>query len=142
MHRRPNIAGRQINHQIRLLRVLIRVINTREALDLASARLGINTALIRLLGVLQRRSNVDEVEGSVLLDRLAGSLPVFLERRNGRDNGRGTCFGELRGDEGNAGDVLVAVGAREAEFAGEFAADCVAEEEGDGAAALLVQSDI
>jgi hypothetical protein len=124
MHRRPNIAGRQINHQIRLLRVFIRIIHTREALNLTSARL------------------VDEVEGSVLLDRLAGSLPVFLERRNGRDNGRGTCFGELRGDEGNAGDVLVAVGAREAEFAGEFAADCVAEEEGDGAAALLVQSDV
>jgi hypothetical protein len=95
MHCRPNITLTQINHQIRLLRILIRVVHTRETLNLASARLGINTTLIRLLGVLQGSSNMNQVKAAVLLNRLSRGLAVLLKRRNGGNDGRGTGLGEF-----------------------------------------------
>ena len=80
-----------------------------------------------------------EIETAVLAHRLSCALPAFLKRRDGRRDHRGTCFGEFGGHEGDALDVLVAVGAGEAEFGGQLAADRVAQEQGHGTAALLVQ---
>ncbi len=139
MHRRPNIRRRQINRQIWLLWRLIRIIHARETLNLAIPRLLINTLLISLLRIFQRRINMDKIKTAILLHRLPRRFPRILKRRNRRRNGCRTRFGQFGGHEGDARDVLVAVGAREAEFAAEFVADGFAEEEGDGAAALLVQ---
>ena len=138
MHRRPHIRTRQIHRQIRLDGRLIRIIHAREALNLPRARRLINPPLIRLLCMLQRRRDMDEVKTAILLHRVPRRLAGLLERRDGRHDGGGACFGEFGGDEGDARDVLVAVGAREAEFGAEFGAYGVAEEEGDGAPALLV----
>jgi hypothetical protein len=116
MHRRPHIRLGHINNQIRLLGLLIRIIHARETLDFARTRLGIHTPTIRLLRMFQRRSDMDEEERAVSLDRLAGRATRGLERRNGCSNGRGTGFGEFGGDKGNASNVFVAVFAGETEF--------------------------
>ena len=71
---RPDVGLRDINDEISLLRRLIWVIDTSEALDLARASLGVDTTLIRLLSMVERCGNVHEVERSVLLDRLLRSL--------------------------------------------------------------------
>jgi len=78
----------------------------------------------------------------VLLDDVAGGLARGGEGgdRGGDDGGAGA--GEFRGDEADALDVLVAVLAREAELGRELVAHRLAEQEGDGAAALLVQGDV
>jgi hypothetical protein len=116
----PDIRLGHIDNEIRLLGRLVWVVDTSEALDLAGARSSINAAAIRLLGVLKRRCNVHEEERSVLLHRVLGRLSGLLEWRNGRDNCRCTSLGELCSDEGDAGNVLVAVFTREAEFGREF----------------------
>ena len=139
MHRRPHIALGDVDDEIGLGRLLVRVVDTGEALDLAIACLGIDATPVRLLGELERRRHMHEVEATVLLDELAGRLSAVLEGRDGRgdDDGAGLC--EFRGDEGDAADVAVAVFAGEAEFGGELGADGFAEEQRDGAAALLVE---
>ncbi len=85
---------------------------------------------------------MDQVEVTVLLDELARVLAGALERRDGGGDDRGAGSGELRGDEGDAADVLVAVLAAEAKLRGELAAHGLAEEHGHGPAALLVQRDL
>lgn len=116
MNSSPNISRAKINRQIRLGRDLIRIIDTGETLNLTSARLGIDTALIRLLAVLERSSDVDEIEAAILLDEFASSLARSLEGGDwGSDDG-GAGTGEFAGDEGDAANVLVAVFAGETEF--------------------------
>ena len=70
----PDIADGQIDSQVRVGRDLVRVVDTGEALDLTSTCLGVDTALVVLLCPLERGSDVDEVEGAIPLNRLAGSL--------------------------------------------------------------------
>jgi hypothetical protein len=142
MHNGPHITDRQIHRQISLRRDFIRIIDAREALDFTTTRLGINPALIRLLAVLKRRRDMNEVKATVLLTYLPGLLSRLLERRNrGRDDSRAGTR-QFRGDEGDTRDVFVAVFAGEAQLGREFAAHGFAEEEGDGAAALLVEGDV
>jgi hypothetical protein len=142
VHRCPDVGLRNINSQISVLGRLIRVINTREALDLTRARLGVDTALVGLLAVLEGRSDVDKEERAVLLNEVLGRLAATLERcdRGSDDGGAGPC--QLGRDEGDARDVCVAVLAAKAQLGGQLGAHCVAEEEGDGAATLLVQCDV
>ena len=144
MDSRPHVILAGIHHQIRLLilRVLIRIIDTGETLDFARARTSVDPALVRLLAVLQRRGDVNEIETPVLLDQLTRSLARILERRDrgGNDSGAGACH--LRRHPPDTLDVLVAVLAREAELGGELGAHGLAEEQGDGAAALLVEGDV
>ena len=144
MHSSPDIVTGHIHNQIRLLliRRLIRVIDTSETLDLTSTSSLVNPALVRLLAVLERRSDVHEVEGSVLLDHLAGRLAGSLEGSNGACDDSGAGTGKLGGNEADTLDILVAVFVGEAEFGGELAADRLSEEERDGAAALLVEGDV
>jgi hypothetical protein len=142
MHRRPHIALGDIHHEVRLGGLLVRVVDASEALDLAVSRLGVDAAAISLLRVLERRRNVHEVEATVLLDQLAGRFSAVLKRRDGRGNDYCAGLGELGCDEGDAADVAVAVFACETEFGGELGADRLAEEERDGASALLVEGDV
>jgi hypothetical protein len=116
VHRRPDVRLGHINNEIRLLWRLIRIVDTSEALDLSGTCSSINAAAIRLLRVLERRRNVHKEERSVLLHRVLGRLSGLLERRDRRRNRRSTSLGKLCSDESDAGNVLVSVFAREAEF--------------------------
>lgn len=141
MHRRPNIRLLNIDNQIRLLahRRLILVIHARKALDLALPRARIHALAIRLLAVLERRRNVHEEERPELLDGLSCGLPTSFDGRNWRRNHRSACFRELPGDEGDARDILRSITPCKPKLGGQLAADGLAEEEGDGAPALLIQ---
>lgn len=139
MHGAPHARPLNIHRQIRLGGHLVRIVHPREALDLPPSRPRVDPPPVRLLAVLQARRHVHEVEAPVLADRLPRAAPALLHGRDGRrDDGRAR-FGELGGHEGDALDVLVPVGAGEAEFGGELAADRVPQQQGDGTAALLVQ---
>lgn len=112
----PDICLGGVNNQIRVLGVLVWVVDTSEALDLTSTCLGIDTAPVRLLSVLERCSNVNKEERAVALDSLTSRSAGSLEWRNGRSDSGRTCLGELGSNESNAGNVLVAVFSREAEL--------------------------
>lgn len=142
VNNRANTLLRSINNQISLSRSLIGVIDTSEALDLAATSTLVDTALVGLLAVLERSVDVNEEERARLGDGVTGILARFLVGGDGGGDDGGTGAGQLRGNEGNALDVGVAVFAGEAELGGELVADGVAQEEGDGAATLLVESDL
>lgn len=141
MHRRPDAALAQIHleRDLLLTRLLVWVINAREALDLALPGLLIDTSPVRLLAVLQGRRDVDEEEATILADEVPSLGTGRSERRDrgSDDGGAGLC--ELGRDEADAADVLVAVFLREAELRGELGAHVLAQEERDGAPALLVE---
>jgi hypothetical protein len=139
VHSGSDVVFRDVDGQISLGRILIRIIDTSEALDLARTRLCINTALVRLLSVLEGCGHMHKVKASVLLDELACLVTGVLKWRNGGGNNSSTGPGELRGDERDTCNVLFAVGAREAKLRGELVTHGFAEEEGDGASSLLVE---
>lgn len=85
---------------------------------------------------------MDQVEGTKLGYGLLCLSPGDSERGNRCANDTGTGAGELSGDESDTLDVGVAILAGEAEFGGKLGADGFAEEEGGGAAALLVECDL
>jgi hypothetical protein len=125
MHRAPHTRLLDINRQIRLRRSLIRIINAREALNLAISGLGVDTALIGLLGVLEASSDMYEVEGAELLDQFASVRTCVFEGCDGGcDDG---CAGtsEFGCDECDAADVAGAICAAEAELGRKFCADCL-----------------
>ena len=138
----PDTLRLRVDHEIGLFRTLVRIVDAGEAFDLAPPRFRVHAPLIRLLRILQGRRDVDEEETPVLTDRVPRLLTTVFERRDGRGDDGGAGFGEFGGDESDALDVFVAVFAGKAEFGGEFGADGVAQEEGDGAAALLVEGDL
>lgn len=142
VHRAPHTRLLNINRQIRLHRSLIRIIDAREALDFTIARLGVDTALISLLGVLEAGSDVHEVKASKLLDQLTSmSARVFEWCDWGSDDGC-ACASEFGCDECDAADVAGAVCAAEAELGREFRADSLTQQKRDGAASLLVQCNV
>ncbi|KFY70136.1 hypothetical protein V498_10389 [Pseudogymnoascus sp. VKM F-4517 (FW-2822)] len=139
MHNAPHIRLLSIHHQIRRSRRLIRIIHPGESLDLPRARTRIHAPAVRLLRILEAGRNVDEVEVAVLADLLARVLARILVRGDGGSDHSRAGLGQLSGDEADAADVAGAVRAAEAELGGELGAHSLAEEERDGAAALLVQ---
>lgn len=142
MHDGANTLLGSINNEVGLLRSLVGVIDTGEALDLTAASLLVDTALVGLLAVLEGSVDVDKEEGTGLGNSVTGVLPGVLVRSDGGSNDGGTGAGQLRGDEGNALDVLVAVLTGEAQLGGELVADSVTQQQGDGTATLLVQSNL
>ena len=68
MHRAPHASLLNINYQVRLRRDFIRIIHTSEPLDLPIPRLRIDASLIRLLGMLKRCGNMDELKITILLN--------------------------------------------------------------------------
>ena len=142
MHTRPHIRRLQVDSQVHFLWHLVRIVDARKPFDLAPPRLCVDAPPIRPFAVLQRRRHVHEEETAMLVDHRPRQPPAGLEWGNGRgDDGR-AGLGELRCDEADALDVDAAVLAGEAELRGELAADGFAEEEGDGAAALLVEGHV
>jgi hypothetical protein len=120
VHRCPDVGLGDVDHEVGILRGLVWVVNPGEALDLTGTRLGVNTALVSLLGVLERCGNVDKEEGSVLLDCLLGSFSRVRKWRDGCNNRSRTGLGELCSNKSNASNVLVAVFSRESELGRQF----------------------
>lgn len=85
----------EVDDEVSLGGRLVRVVDTGEALDVAVARLLVDAALVRLLGVLERGGDVHEEEGAGLLDQLASLLAGLVEWRNGRSDDGGAGAGEL-----------------------------------------------
>lgn len=139
MHDRPHRLLLGVDDQVGLGGGLVRVVHAREALDLAVARALVHAALVRPLAVLEGGGDVDEVEVAVLLDELARVLAGVLEWRDGRGDDGGAGARQLRGHEGDTADVLVAVLLGEAELGRELGPHRLAQQHGDGAAALLVE---
>jgi len=106
----------EVNGQVGLLGSLIWVVDTSEALDLTVACLGIDTALVGLLGVLEGSSDVDEVEVTILLDDLAGVLASILVWCDWSSNDGCARASELRRNECDTADVAGTVCAAEAQF--------------------------
>lgn len=131
-----------IDDHVGLGRGLVGVVDTGEALDLAVAGALVDALLVRLLAVLERGGDVDQVEVAKLLDELLGALAVDLIGGDGGGDDGGAGAGQLTGDKGDAANVLAAVVAAEAELRGELRSDGLAEQEGDGAATLLVQGNL
>jgi len=142
VHNGPHRLLFHVDHQVRLHGRLVRVIDAGEALDLASARLLVDAALVCLLGILERRRHVDEVEVAVLLHQLPRVLSRRLKGGDGRRNDGRAGPRQLRRNKGDAGNVLVAVLLAEAQLGRELVADRLAEEERHGPSALLVQGDL
>ena len=143
MHHAPHAHLLDIDGQIGIGGRLVRIVDAGEAPDFAPARAGVHAALVRLLRVLEAGSHVDEVEGAVQGDGVAGAGAGLLEGGDGRGDDGGAGFGQLRGHEGDPLHVRVPVRAREAQLgAQEAAADVLAQEQGDGPAALLVEGHV
>ena len=143
MNNAANTLLGDVDSEVSVRRSLVRVIDTGETLDLTSVSLGVDTALVGLLTVLERGVDVDEEERATQLgDGITGGLArVFVGGNGGGDDG-GTGAGQLTSDERDTLDVLVAVLAGEAQLGGELVADSVTKEQGDGATALLVQGSL
>lgn len=90
----------QIHRQIRILRSLVRIVDSGESLDLSSSSLREQSLSIRLLTVCQRSGDVDEEEvssvgSSGLLDNCSsGFSRVSVRSGRGSDDG-GSGSGEL-----------------------------------------------
>lgn len=142
MHDGANALLGGVDNEVGLGGSLIGVIDTSEALDLATASTLVDTALVGLLAVLEGSVDVNKEEGTSLGDGVTGVLARLLVRSDGGSDDGGTGAGQLGGDEGNTLDVLVTVLAGEAQLGGELVADSVTQQQGDGATTLLVESDL
>jgi len=133
----------EISGDVRVGRLLVDIVNTGEALDLAVSGSLVQSSSVDLLTVLQWCRDVDEVVVSArssdrLLDGLSG---LFVWRSRGGDDGR-TGLGELGGDEGDSEEVLVLVFVGHAEVRGELVADVLAQEERDRSGTVLLEGDL
>lgn len=143
MNNAANTLLRDVDGEVGVSRSLVRVINSGETLDLTSASLGVDAALVGLLTVLERGVDVNKEERTTQLgDGLTGGLAGVLVGGNGGGDDGGTGAGQLTSDERDTLDVLVAVLAGEAKLGGEFVADGVTKKQRDGATALLVQGSL
>ena len=116
MRNLSNALLRYIHDEICIIRGLVNVVNTREALDFTATSLGIVAAAIVLLTVLDRRRDMheEEVVGTTPLeDRLARKAARMLIRSDGRRNHSSTCARKLTGHKSDTLQVLVAVFRRE-----------------------------
>ena len=87
----------EVDNKVSLLALgsLVGVVDTSEALDLAGACLGVDTALVGLLAVLEGSGDVDKEEVAELLDDLAGGVTAGLEGRDGSGDDGGAGLGKL-----------------------------------------------
>ena len=122
----PDIGLLNINSQVGLGWDLVWVVNTSEALDLATAGLLVDAAFVGLLGVFEAGSDMHEVEIAVLLGELSRVLASGLEWGDWCGDNGGTGAGELRGDKADTANVLVTVLLGEAKLGRELVADGLA----------------
>lgn len=139
VHDGADVLLGQVNGQIDLLRSLIRVVDTGEALDLAGAGSLVDALAVRLLAVLERRGNVDQEKGTRLFNKLSSVLASILIGRNGGSDDGSTGLGQLRGNKGDATNVQASVLAAEAQLGGELGAHRLTQQQRHGSTAALVQ---
>ena len=143
MHNAADALLGNVNSEVSVRRSLVGVVDTSETLDLATAGLGVDTALVGLFTVLEGSVDVDKEERATKVGNgLTGSLAGLLVRSDGGGDDGGTGTGQFTSNEGNTLDVLVTVLTAEAQLRGELVADSVTQQEGDGASTLLVQGDL
>lgn len=131
-----------VDGQLGIARNLVWVVDSGEALDLTLASLLVDASAVSLLAVFERSGDVDEVEGSALLDHGAGSLARLVVRSDGGGDDGGTGASELGCDETDTSDVLVTVLLGEAELLAQLVTDGITEKQRDGTATLLVEGDV
>lgn len=136
---------RGVDNEVCLRGSLVRVIDTGEALDLASASLGIDALSVHFLAVLEGSRAVNEVEvasaaSSILHNVILCSLSAGLVGRNRGGDDSSASSGELSRNVGDAQNVLVPVLVGETKLGRQFASDCFAEKERDRSATLLVEN--
>lgn len=143
MHNAADALLGNVNGEVSVRRCLVRVVDTGETLDLATAGLGVDTALVGLFTVLDGSVDVNEEERATQVgDSLTGSLAGLLVGSDGGGDDGGTGTSQLTGNEGDTLDVLVAVLAAEAKLGGELVTDGVTQQKGNGTSTLLVQGDL
>ena len=91
---------RSIEDNFRIEWVFVRVINTRKVLDLATARLGIDTFGVPVLAYFQRRIKKD-LDGPVT----SYNVPHIIASRAIGTDGHASMSDNFRGDEADAADV-------------------------------------
>src|SRR5690606_4708424 len=128
---------RRIDHQVRVVGLLVRAGDAGELRDLAGASPGIETLAITPLALLEWGGYVDEDEVAVLADHLADLASRLGERRDGRAHRDPAVPRNLSGDEADPADVQVAIGARESEARGKQMPNDVAVQQRDGSAPVL-----
>ena len=115
-----NSLFRHIDGQVGIVRVLIDVVDTSEALDLTSTGPSIETLAVGGLAVLERSRDVDEEEvatsTTALEHMLLGSLSRAFVRSSGSGDDSCTSTSKLTSDVSDSLDVLVSVFSGEAEF--------------------------
>lgn len=134
-----------VDCEVRFRRSLIHVVHTSEVCDLACTSAGVDTLAVGLFAVLERGSNVDqeEVASATLVDDgvAGGGAALFVWRNRCGDDGSARA-GKLSRHPGDALEVLVPVLRSEARLGRGLLAHRLAEQERDGAAALLVEDDL
>ena len=128
-----------IDNKVSFGRGLVGVVDAGETLDLTGTSGLVDATAIRLLRVLERGGDVNEEEGTRLLNKLTGLLAGLLKGSNRSRNDGSAGSSQLRCDVSDAGDVEIAVGTAEAQLGGKLRADGLAEEHGHGAATTLVE---
>lgn len=139
MNNRADALLLHVDNKVGVLGSLVGVVDAGEALNLTRAGGLVDATAVSLLAVLNGGGDVDEEEGTSLLNKLTGRLASSLEGSNRSSNNSGTSAGKLRSNKGNTANVNVAVRLAEAKLSRQLRTDSLAEEHGDGAAATLVE---
>lgn len=123
--------------------VLVGEVDTRNLLDLATARLLVETAVVSLLTDLDGSAEVHlNKSTSGGLDEGADLLADVLEGGDGGDDAGATGLGDKTGDVANTADVLIAVFVGEPELGAELLSDVIAVQKSDGAATVLEEGGV
>lgn len=135
----------EITNQIRVRGLLVLLIHTRQALNLAVPRALVQPAPVDLLTPLERRRHVHQEEvASLARNLLAHGLARAGVRRGRGGNDGSAGLGEFRSDKPDPEeiDVLLFGSGVDLDLGREVVPELFAEEEGDGPLALLLQSDL
>ncbi len=136
---RCEFAG--VDDDLRIFGDLVRVIDTRKALDDAGPRFCVQAFAVALLAHLDRRGYVNLEESADRFDHLADLAPGFRIRSDRCADGDAMVFRDLTRHEADALDIEVAVFAGKVQLAGQVFADHVPVQQGHGAPAVFKQLD-
>src|SRR4029453_13067895 len=126
-----------VDAHVGVARLLVRVVDAGEPLDLAPEGLLVQTLDVASRTLLDRGRHEDLHERSPLLDELTRLLPRLFVRRDCCCDDRRAVPCQARGNPADPLDVRITVILREPETFREMRADCVAVEILDDRAALF-----
>jgi hypothetical protein len=133
----------RVDDDLRVGGRFVRVVDAREALDLARERLRVEPVDVTAGALVERRADVDLDKRAVLLDEGAGIVSGLLVGRDRGHDGRASMAGDPRGDPPEPLDVGVTVLLRETEALREMGANGVAVQVlDDVAAAVELRADV